>query len=522
MSRPIILLLILPIAFVRASFPNIRISSDRYASYSKNEVAMAINPRNPDNIIVTSIPIFCYYTFDGGLSWEQKMVPSQYGSAGDPCVVFDRFGDAYFAHLVPMNDRIVIHKSKNGGQTWNVGTYAGLTHTKKPDKEWLTVDMTDSPFKDRLYVAWTEFDVYMSNNPDDSSRILFSYSDDLGQSWSESVRVSDQGGDCTDKDGTVEGAVPAVGPDGTVYVSWGGNNRIMFDKSYDGGVTFGKDVFVTDQPGGWDITIPGLWRANGLPQTLCDTTDSPYRGTIYIVWSDQRNGEDNTDIFLIKSTDQGETWGDMVKVNTDTGRAHQFFPWATIDPATGYLYIVFYDRRNHSGDTTDVYVAKSTDGGASFVDYRVSMFPFVPEEEYFFGDYLGIAALNGKIYPVWTRLDHDQSTIWIALLEDPVPVNVRERKELKPSEFFLQPNYPNPFNGQTVIRFSVPSGKGEIPVQLTLYNTHGQKVRELVDGLFPCGEYKVTLEGKSLAAGMYFYELKAGRFRQVRKLVYEP
>jgi hypothetical protein len=65
----------------------------------------------------------------------------------------------------------------------------------------------------------------------------------------------------------VEGAVPAVGPEGQVYVAWGGPLGIMLDKSLDGGVTFGRDLFVTDQPGGWAFGVPGLRRANGMPVT---------------------------------------------------------------------------------------------------------------------------------------------------------------------------------------------------------------------------------------------------------------
>lgn len=60
-----------------------------------------------------------------------------------------------------------------------------------------------------------------------------------------SLTVSDQAGDCIDSDNTDEGAVPAVGPNGEVYLSWSGPQGIMFDKSTDGGVTWGKDVSVT-------------------------------------------------------------------------------------------------------------------------------------------------------------------------------------------------------------------------------------------------------------------------------------
>ena len=68
----------------------------------------------------------------------------------------------------------------------------------------------------------------------------------------------------------------------------------MFDKSTDGGDTFGKDIFVTTQPGGWNFDVPGIYRCNGFPVTACDISNSLYRGTIYIMWSDQRNGIDDT------------------------------------------------------------------------------------------------------------------------------------------------------------------------------------------------------------------------------------
>ena len=522
-NRLLYAFLIMTVLFqpLSAFFPNIRLDSGPYTSLEKQEVTIAVNPRDPDNLIAASIMLYSYYSFDGGLSWETNKVYSPYGSNGDPSVIFDRFGTAYLAYIIKVKYSS-IYKSYDGGKSWDAGKPAGVNPPMYFDKEWLAVDLTDSPYKDRLYLAWSEFSHYYSFDPNDSTHIMFSYSTDQSRTWSTPVRVSDQKGDATDGDGTVEGAVPAVGPGGVVHLSWAGNYRIMFDQSFDGGETFGKDIYVTDQPGGWEFNIPGLTRANGFAQTLCDTSHSPYRGNIYILWSDQRNGKDNTDIFLVKSTDQGRTWGEPVKVNCDTGRAHQFFPWGAIDPATGYLYVVFYDRRNHQNDSTDVYVAKSTDGGDTFVDFRVSVTPFLPDDRHFLGDYIGITALNGKIYPVWTRIDHGEYSIWTALVEEPVAVNISQQRQEQPVGFKLDANFPNPFNEQTQIRFTIPAGNSDIPVRLTLYNTRGQKVRTLVDGILPAGEYRVKLNGASLSAGIYFYELKAGSFRQTRKLVYAP
>ncbi len=168
-------------------------------------------------------------------------------------------------------------------------------------------------YKGNIYMTWTEFDDYGSSNPNDSSRIRFSRSTDRGLNWTNAITISDVSGDCIDEDNTVEGAVPCVGPNGELYVSWAGPLGLMFDKSTDAGNTWGTDTFVSDIPGGWDYSVTGIYRANGLPITACDTSQSPYRGNIYINWSDQRNGTGNTDIFLSKSTDGGNTWSDSKK-----------------------------------------------------------------------------------------------------------------------------------------------------------------------------------------------------------------
>ena len=92
-------------------------------------------------------------------------------------------------------------------------------------------------------------------------------------------------------------------------------------------------------------------------------------------------------------------------MNTDTTVSHQFFPWMTVDRSSGTISLVFYDRSRSAGIETEVVVAASTDGGETFSSRCVSQTPFVPNETVFFGDYTGIAASNGRILPIWTRLD---------------------------------------------------------------------------------------------------------------------
>ena len=401
MNRSILLKIVTILSItccVSAQQPNIRISDS--SNTDPNEVTIALNPTNSLNLIAGANLRYYYYSDDSGQNWTTNRLQSSLGVAGDPCVLFDVRGIAYYSHLSYKDywlDRIVVQKSTDGGMTWNNGASVGFDSAKQQDKDWLATDMTDSQFRGNIYVAWTEFDKYGSTNPLDSTRILFSRSTDIGETWSNPVRISDEGGNCLDDDSTVEGAVPAVGPEGQVYISWAGPKGIMFDKSIDGGKTFGKDIFVTTQPGGWAFDVSGINRCNGLPMTACDISNSPYRGYVYIIWSDQRNGTGNTDVFFIRSSDGGKTWNDLRKVNNDINNRQHFYPSIAVDQSNGYIYIVFYDRRNTTGDATDVYLARSIDGGESFSNYRISDSSFIPEPKTFFGDYISIAAGNGSI-----------------------------------------------------------------------------------------------------------------------------
>ena len=74
----------------------------------------------------------------------------------------------------------------------------------------------------------------------------------------------------------------------------------------------------------------------------------------------------------------------------------QFFTWMTVDQATGFIYIVFYDRREHPNEMTDVYLAVSRDGGETFENMKISESPFDPMSSVFFGDYTNISACNGN------------------------------------------------------------------------------------------------------------------------------
>ncbi len=381
-----------------------------------NETCIAIDTARPERVMVGANIDNYYISSDTGKTWTSNKLTSKYGVWGDPVIAVDRKGHWYFFHLSnpPEGnwiDRIVCQKSTDFGKTWTEGTYTGLNGARAQDKHWVAID----PERNFIYVTWTQFDKYDSKNATDSTLILFSKSVDGGEKWSYPVRINETAGNCVDSDSTVEGAVPAIGPDGEIYVAWAGPDGLVFDKSMDRGKTWLKrDIRIDSMPTGWDYKIPGLGRCNGLPVTVCDVSKGSYRGNIYVNWSDQRNGEDDTDVWLARSEDGGDTWSGPIRVNDDMGKSHQFMSWMCVDHANGDLYVLYYDRRNLSNDSTNVYLARSDDGGRTFTNLLISESPFQPKSWSFFGDYLNVVAYKGNVFPVWTRSDRGKLSILTA------------------------------------------------------------------------------------------------------------
>ncbi len=89
-----------------------------------------------------------------------------------------------------------------------------------------------------------------------------------------------------------------------------------------------------------------------------------------------------------------------------------------------------------------------------------------------------------------------------------------------PKTFTLEPNYPNPFNPETVIPYALPESA---TVRIAVYNTLGQEIRLLSEGSQEAGFHRVVWDGKdqtghTIASGIYFVRLQADNFSSVRKM----
>jgi N-acetylneuraminic acid mutarotase len=124
-------------------------------------------------------------------------------------------------------------------------------------------------------------------------------------------------------------------------------------------------------------------------------------------------------------------------------------------------------------------------------------------------------AVNGKIYAI------GGAPGW-----PPVPLSTVEAVDLvlsiknnaanAPISYTLHQNYPNPFNPSTTIKFQIPSSKF---TTLLVYNILGKEVATLVSKRLNPGNHTYTFDGNNLASGVYYYQLVAGDFREVKKMI---
>lgn len=379
------------------------------------EPGVAVNPLNPRQVVVVfQDNAQAAYSEDSGRTWHlaDGVTPKDYRVSGDVSTVFDSKGHAFlgciaFDRLGAFNywaqgatrNAILLRRSVDGGKTWEPQVRTIVAQPTEPaipfeDKPYLVADTSkQSPYDGNLYVGWTRWTLT-------DSQMLFSRSTDDGLTWSTPIEMSAVHGLPRDDNGAVEGFDGVVAPDGTIYAVWALNDHIVMTESHDGGKTFSRTRNIV-----WTaptmFAIGGMDRANGFPQIAMDPRGGKKGGPIYVTWSDYRNGD--VDVFAIVSKNHGRTWSAPVRVNSDPlhDGADHFFQWLAVDPVSGAVNVVFYDRREDPQRRKQIVVlARSEDGGQTFANYAWTQTGFDPTGV-FMGDYLGLAAWGNRVYGAW-------------------------------------------------------------------------------------------------------------------------
>jgi hypothetical protein len=404
-----------------AQIVNIKLIDQAAGTAPAINPTVAINHKELDNWVVGVAPNSTLYTRDGGKTWRVSTPESSSGNYGDPALIADGRGNFHYWHEAgpggksvadSRQDRIVSRTSSDGGSTWDAESPFGI---RSPYDQ---VRPRPGVSRGSLYVTWSRFDHQAQTDSTCQSNILLSMSSSDGRKWSEPIQINQTPGDCDEGARTMQGAAPAINTEGKLFVAWSNRGVIFLDRSYDGGKTWlSNDLAIGRHPGGGRIMVPGIQRCYSMPVLAVDNSLSYFRGSLYLVWADQSNGENDTDIWFMRSTNRGDLWTQPRRVNLDSLGKHQFLPSIAVDETTGILYIVYYDRRAYDDLRTDVYLAYSMDGGIKFTEVKISESPFVPVADKPFTDHIAIAAFKGVIAPVWTRMDDGSTSVWTALLK---------------------------------------------------------------------------------------------------------
>jgi len=133
--------------------------------------------------------------------------------------------------------------------------------------------------------------------------------------------------------------------------------------------------------------------------------------------------------------------------------------------------------------------------------------------------YQGQSPTNNMVFKIY-RYAPDYSAFTGRTLTSKGPIelyanNVNNENET-PSSFRLEQNYPNPFNPSTIISYQVPINNF---VSLKIYDVLGKEIKTLVNKNQEAGYYKVDFDGSNLQSGIYFYQLKAGSFIEIKKML---
>ncbi len=418
--------------FSLAAGPNVDVSNE---CGPQSETFLAVDPSAPQSLAAGSNEIFRppmrgYFSTDGGATWGgvDLPLPPPIGVNGltfgsDPSVAFDTGGRLFYGYIVVYvgsgnginGTQMAVARSTDGGATYPDATFfsfeGGQNHFN--DKPIVTADRNaGSPFRDNVYIAW---DAASGGSP--GGGVKLARSTDHGATFT-TTRIDDPTGP-----GRSIAAVPFTGPGGELYVAWNdwAANKIAFNRSLDGGVTWGRPRAIAAKTAVFDVGIPAEFFRRALVYPACDTDrspGSPHQGRLVCAFMDLTPAG-TTDIFRIISDDRGATWSSPAPVTDPLSvPVDRFNQWLAIDPVTGEVNVSFYDTRNDATGfryETDVYLARSADGGRTFgpnvlvTTARsnehdcVGLFP-CPAIDYGNqqGDYEGLAAFGGTAYPVWT------------------------------------------------------------------------------------------------------------------------
>jgi len=367
-----------------------------------------INNSNPS--LMTAFAVGRVYTsLDSGATWTEAKIPGPKEGRG-LYLANDTKGNLFYFYATTGDKGTegYFSKSTDNGKNWSNPQLFGATSGSAN-----SFALGSHPKKDVLMVIWTQTE--HGDTEECTTNILMNATGSGGKKWTQPKRLNKVSGSC-EKGGMLVATAPAIARDGKSFVAWAGSEKILLDRSYDGGeMWINSDLPVADQRGGWQPDIPGSASGSPAISMAIDNTDFRTIGTLYVAYTDQKYGPTDTDIWLIRTPNFGDNWTYPLRVNLDEPGFHQYSPKVAVDQSTGFVYIAYFDRRVDNGNLTDVYLAHSGDAGASFKERKINATPFDPSGVA--PELLSVSAHKGIVHVMWTTNESGMATIHSAIVK---------------------------------------------------------------------------------------------------------
>jgi hypothetical protein len=284
-------------------------------------------------------------------------------------------------------------------------------------------------------------------------------------------------------------------------------------------VSWGELVKSTNAGASW--SVPGDY----LHDVMMDIAIHPtHPDTLFVAGNKE----------ITRSTDGGLTWEtldfgtpddlpcytvaihphmpDTMIASTDVGSFMTYdggLNWSHVDTNEVSKY-AFYPNNGHENIiiaiTFENEFLASFDYGATWSDYTAG-FPGLGIVDVRISSYDDLIYVLSGFNGVYTR--------------ESIFVGIDDRDGSQATAFTLHPNYPNPFNPETVLPFTLNQAAG---VELAIYNVLGQRVRSLYRGIYPAGSHQLRWDarddnGNEVASGVYFLQLTVENQVALKKMV---
>jgi hypothetical protein len=396
---------------------------------SQSETSIAIDPANAKNVIAGSneiqrLPMRAMYSTDSGKTFTGVDLPlpapltnNGFDFGSDPGVAFDSNGHAYYSY-------IVVFFSAGGGIN---GTEMAVARSSDHGATWTATYFApqtgSGQFNDKPMIT-------VDTGSAHHNRIYVAWDNATGNSSSTAngnnvvLSHSDDGGvtfsspvsvsgPFTGKTGGI-GADPYVTGDGTLHVAWQDYAHLVIaDSSSADGGSTFSAPHAIAIVGGFDLGIAAESTRRALVYPACGS----YHSWLYCSYTNGTDAASN--VYVAKSTDGGATWASTAV----PAAGDQFNQWLAVDQSNGSVNVAYYDSGTHGAAATHYTLARSTNGGVSYAATPIAnaatdescCAPSVDLGNQY-GDYEGLAAANGTVRPVWT--DRRQAVIDLGLREE--------------------------------------------------------------------------------------------------------